>query len=437
MIVTPIVLFLIYAVAYYVRPKVTDEVNRRYYFWALHAKVFGALALGFLYQFYYNGGDTYNFHTRGSREIWNAFVENPTEGGRLLFHDLDPGLIYKYHWKIPFLLDPSSFFVIQLSTVIDFFTFSSYSATALAFASLSFMGGWMLFLTFYKGYHHLHKPIAMATLFIPSVIFWGSGLLKDTITLACIGFCTYIVRETFAKNKMNLLKIVLLLLGFYIIFTVKKYILLCFMPAILLWFFVGFVSKSQNLVFKILMIPLAIVISALCGYYSIVQISKNDPRYALERLGETARITAYDIAYQTGRDAGSTYSIGELDGTFLGLVKVAPQGINVSLFRPYLWEVRNPLMLLSALESAFLLITTVYLVIGSGRFLGRGLFNADVVFCFVFSITFAFAVGVSTFNFGTLSRYKIPLMPFYLLALILLNDYVKRERNLAAFESTE
>ena len=31
--------------------------------------------------------------------------------------------------------------------------------------------------------------------------------------------------------------------------------------------------------------------------------------------------------------------------------------------------------------------------------------------------TLAFAVGVSTFNFGTLSRYKIPMEPFYLLGI--------------------
>ena len=36
-----------------------------------------------------------------------------------------------------------------------------------------------------------------------------------------------------------------------------------------------------------------------------------------------------------------------------------------------------------------------------------------------FALTIAFAVGVSTYNFGTLSRYKILALPFYICALVL------------------
>ncbi len=32
-------------------------------------------------------------------------------------------------------------------------------------------------------------------------------------------------------------------------------------------------------------------------------------------------------------------------------------------------------------------------------------------------------VGITTLNFGTLVRYKIPCLPFYLIALILILDY--------------
>ena len=51
-IVTPIILLLVYAGAYIVRPYVTDTVNRRYFISALTVRIIGALALGFIYQFY-------------------------------------------------------------------------------------------------------------------------------------------------------------------------------------------------------------------------------------------------------------------------------------------------------------------------------------------------------------------------------------------------
>ena len=65
----------------------TDSVNRVYFFPALTVKIVGALAVGFIYQFYYNGGDTFNYHTHGSRHVWEAFMDSPVKGMRLLKSD--------------------------------------------------------------------------------------------------------------------------------------------------------------------------------------------------------------------------------------------------------------------------------------------------------------------------------------------------------------
>jgi hypothetical protein len=46
--------------------------------------------------------------------------------------------------------------------------------------------------------------------------------------------------------------------------------------------------------------------------------------------------------------------------------------------------------------------------------------DPNLTFCLVFSIIFAFAVGISSYNFGALSRYKIPCLPFYAAALVIL-----------------
>jgi hypothetical protein len=48
--------------------------------------------------------------------------------------------------------------------------------------------------------------------------------------------------------------------------------------------------------------------------------------------------------------------------------------------------------------------------------------NPMVTCCFFYSILFALFIGTTTLNFGTLVRYKIPCMPFYIIALILINQ---------------
>jgi hypothetical protein len=196
-------------------------------------------------------------------------------------------------------------------------------------------------------------------------------------------------------------------------------------------------QELRSLVLKMLLFPIVISVASVLGYFAIVKAGEDNAKYSIENLGQTARITAYDIRYQTGRNAGSGYELGELDGTFGSMLALSPQAINVSLFRPYLWEVRNPLMLLSALESLFFLIFVLYILTAKNVLMFKGFNNADVTFCTLFSLSFAFAVGVSTFNFGSLVRYKIPMLPFFLVMLVLIQYHSKSERKFDEFEATE
>jgi len=438
LIVTPLTIILVYGIALWIRPRVTDSITRKYFLPALTVRIIGALAVGFLYQFYYGGGDTFNFHTRGSRHIWEAFMDSPVLGWKMLTANGDyvPG-IYKYASNIPFFKDPSSYFVIRVAGFFDLITWSSYSATAVLFAVVSFCGAWMLYITFYRHSPHLQRKLAIAILFIPSVIFWGSGLFKDTLTLASLGFLTYAISSLFIKKQVSLPTILFMLISFWILFSVKKYILLCFLPAVIIWIYAIQLVRIKSLVLKIMIVPFILLILVASGYYAIVLIGKDDPRYSIDKIANTAQVTAYDIGFYSGKEAGSRYSLGELDGSFTNMASKAPQAIIVSLFRPYLWEVKNPLMLLSALESLALVALTLYVLYKSRIRFVKSWSDPTVLFCLVFSLTFAFAVGVSTFNFGTLSRYKIPLLPFYVLAMVYILNYSNKDRKVAVLEETE
>ncbi len=437
-IVTPILLMVICVASYIIRPLVTDAVNRAYFFPALWLKIIGAISIGIIYQFYYDGGDTFMYHTYGSRFVWEAFCDSPSKGLKLLFSDgIDQAGVYKYTSQIYFFRDPASYTIVRIASIFDLITFSTYSATAVLFAVFSFIGMWMFFLTFYKQYPHLHKGFALAAFFMPSVFFWGSGVLKDSITLACLGIATYQFYKIFFERKITFINFLILLIALYGIFSVKKFVLQAYLPAAIVWIFARNLGHIRSFVLKLMLVPFVAIIVIASAYYAIVKVGEDDARYSISKIAETAQVTAYDIRYWSGRDAGSGYSLGELDGTFGSMVRLAPQAINVSLFRPYIWEVRNPLMLLSAMESSCLLGFALYVIFKKRSLFLAAFSNSNVIFAMVFSISFSFAVGISTFNFGTLVRYKIPLLPFFLTALILMMDYEKSYRKLDEFESTE
>jgi hypothetical protein len=434
-IVTPFIVMVVYALAYYLRPRLCDENNWRYFFPALTVKIVGALAVGIIYQFYYSGGDTFNYHTYGSRVIWEQLIDDPIRGLGLLFGDSHSLPRQAVH--IAFFHDPSSYFVVQVATLFDIITFSTYSGTAVLFAFLSFLGLWYLFLTFYQLFPHLIKWIAICALFVPSVVFWGSGILKDTIIMTSLGFATYLIKKIFLDRRFSMMSVLMLFLSLFVIFFVKKYVLLCYMPVVLLWIYMGNLHRIPSAMVKVLMMPLILVVTLVSGYYAIQKVAEDDPKYALDKIAETARVTAYDIGFWSGKNAGSTYSLGELDGSFGSLISHMPAAINVALFRPYLWEVKNPLMLLSSLEALALLTITVYLFVRAPLRFIRSLGDANVLFCLIFSISFAFAVGAVTYNFGTLNRYKIPLIPFYLIALTIIAHHSNNARKLDVLDQTE
>jgi hypothetical protein len=142
-------------------------------------------------------------------------------------------------------------------------------------------------------------------------------------------------------------------------------------------------------------------------------------KYSLNNIASTAAATRGWIQYASG-DEGSSYDLGTIDGSIGSVLTKFPQGVVVTLFRPFLWESKKPIVALSALESLAFLYLTLRLFFRNG-FKTFKLLSSDpnLVFFFVFSVIFAFAVGVSSYNFGALSRYKIPCMPFYAAFLIL------------------
>jgi hypothetical protein len=430
LIVTPPLLMIVYVVAYIVRPYVTDNINRRYFFPALNVRIIGALAVGFIYQFYYKGGDTFVYHTHGSRQLWEAIMQSPINGFAAMFKngEYGPGL-WKLSQNIWYWKDPQSFFIIRIATVFDLFTFSSYCGTAVLFSVLSFVGGWMLFRTFYQIRPEAHFYIAISCLFMPSLVFWGSGILKDTVTLAFVGISTYCVYRMVFELRIRFLYVALLVLSLYIIYSVKIYILISLLIAFIVWISAGYFYKIKRTMLRVVLVPFLAIVCLITVYFTVNKVVEDNPRYALDKIAQTSMITAYDIRYGWGARTGegSGYTLGELDGTWQSMLRLAPGAINVALFRPYLWEINNLLMLLSSLESLATLVFTLLVLLRLRVRLVKHL-SHEVIFCLVFAIIFAFGVGISTFNFGTLSRYKIPLMPFYWTALFFIYTAWKKSR---------
>ena len=431
LLLAPFYLVLVYVVAYRLRKGNTDRVTRKYFLPALTVKLIGAVALGLIYQFYYGGGDTYNFF-RDSQLIWQGFLENPLAGVKMLLSagqtfDEDT---YPYTSRMWFYNDPATYAIIRLSAFFGLFTFHTYALIAILFACLSFSGVWALYRAFYDLYPRLHRELAISIFFLPSVFFWGSGLMKDSVCLGALGWLFHGFYFGAIRKEHVFKCIFIVFVSTATLATVKIYILLAFLPPALFWVFNENQARIKNKALRLLAKPVFFALGVLAAYLGGTRLTRGDSQYALDKIGERAKINAEYLHAVSISQNGSAYYIGALDGSIGSMLASAPQAINVALFRPYLWEVKNAVMLLSSIESTLFILLTIYLILRIGIIRSIFLVTTQplIIFCLVFSVTLALAVGVTSNNFGTLVRYKIPLMPFYLSALYIMRFYVDKRR---------
>jgi hypothetical protein len=118
---------------------------------------------------------------------------------------------------------------------------------------------------------------------------------------------------------------------------------------------------------------------------------------------------------------GNSFDLGDYEPTLGGMISKFPIATVTGLFRPYLWEARNIVMFFSGIENFLILLFTIWVLLRNPIFSFGYLFsNPMVLFCLVFAICFAFSVAISTSNFGALVRLRVPMMPFFLSGLMLI-----------------
>ncbi len=289
-------------------------------------------------------------------------------------------------------------------------------ASCVAFAMLSLSGKLGLYRVFRANVDPaLRRYVAIAALFVPSFVFWSSGLIKEAVAVAGFGWAVYGVHLWIRDGRLAAGS-VFMGAGAIPIALIKPYILFPLVLAVGSWYYWARSIKRGRVRIR----PVAFVIAGALGVGGIALLAQYFPEYAPDTLGTRA----YELQrIGRGLRGGSDFALSsEAPTTVLGHLALAPFALLASLFRPVIFEVHNALMLANALETT--LLTLLLMRIPFTRSLGRARRQVTddpfLVFCVVFLIAFGIAVGFASTNLGTLSRYRSPILPFFALVLLVL-----------------
>jgi len=433
--ITPFIILIIFTIAQVFRGRIKDKTLRSYFLGALRVKIIGAIALGLVYQFYYGGGDTFNFY-RDSTIIWNSFLESPSLWLKIILAPVGTKSpdVYAYTKNIYYFAagDGVTYNVIRVSAFFSIFTLNTYSGIAVLFAVTSFTGVWAMYRVFYNMYPMLHRPLAYAVFFIPSVYFWGSGLMKDSLSLGALGWVFYAFYFGLMKREKIITNVIIMLVASWCLYNIKSYILFAFMGGALIWLFLEYRANIRNPALRLLMLPVMIVGGSVSSYVAVLQLTENDARYDVDNIADTARVSSEWLEYLADKQQGSVYSLGITDWSPAGILSKAPQAIWLSLFQPHPWQARNPIMLLSAIEVTFFLWLTLRVLFQNNPFIILNTFieHPILLLCLIFSIVLGIAVAVTSGNYGSVVRYRIPYQPFYLAMLYILRYVLNKKTTL-------
>lgn len=428
-LLAPVYIFILYLFFRGRRKKYTDPLLQKYHRQGFRIKIFASILFILYYSYLTQGDSTSLYHYEGNN-LYHLILHN-SDNFKYIFKsgkDFDPSLV-KNHYNIGYFREEANFMVIRLDALFSFICLGSYAVINLFFACLAFSGLWKLYLFFYEQYPKLHKQFAISILYFPTLAFWSAGLLKDSLCIAALGWLTYSLYGLIYKRKSILKNCALVFISAYFLAILKVYILLAYVPFFVLFIILKNVQNIKFTLFRYLLAPLLIAASVYAFSQTLSSYDDELGAYSVEELTSSISDLNEIIEGRTGReDAASNFSLGaEFDGTFSGLIKIAPAAVATTFFRPFIWEAHKISQLMAAFESLLLMFFTLYIFVKAGpfRFIKWIFKDPLIMYCFLFAVVFGLFVGASTLNFGTLVRYKIPCLPFYSIALFLIYERVK------------
>jgi hypothetical protein len=427
----PICFLLIMAFAYQFKKKYDKTEIGRYFFPALLFRLLFVFVYAMIIQFYYGYGDT-SLYYQAVLDMQNS-LSNDFSGWKEIYFKLkldvnSPHYLYFLNdnggYTNLYMMNVSNYMVPRFALPFSLVFSKSYICICFCLSLYSFAGCWRVYRMFYEMYPRLHRKLAIAILFLPSILFWGGSLLKDSICMGSMGFMLYAVHKIIFKREKIVISLIIAFVTGFLLFNIKPYILLCILPAFILWVFLQYKNRIKDKTLRQVAAVLFSSVSLVVGFFILQAVTQSEiaAQYSTDKLLQT--VQGVQGSFSSPEGSGSSFTVGTAGNSVGSLIALYPLGVVATLFRPYLWESGSPLMFLTGMEAFAMLYLTLLAMyrIGLKGFFQHLFSDSVLVFCFVYTFMFAGIVGITTTNFGALARYKIPCLPFYLFMIFIIMD---------------
>ncbi len=343
-----------------------------------------------------------------SKLVYATLTEHPYDFLRLVFGYYTNGApegLQQYLTGGTVALSVPEYHMVRINTLLNIFSFGNPYGNIILLSFIYYIGLIVLLKTLVKAkliqsFSNLQQAII---LFLPSLVFWSNGLLKEGPTLLLL--CIIIIQCLNLEQRFELKRIIWMLVALFFLLLIRDYVLVLILPNLVVWFIVRKTPQSAMRIFLLYSMSIMLILCLSAWFQprlNIVLWLKSEQHYFLSE--------------PTDPD----YNFKPLSGSIEDMLQKVPYAINNVFFRPNIIKSDNLFRIYQSFELMGIWIFLGYCFFKRKR---KIVISATLMLMFVFSIELLFAYGLISFDADTLSRYRsIPIFFLLLPALILLND---------------
>lgn len=262
------------------------------------------------------------------------------------------------------------------------------------------------------------KKIAMffSVYLLPTVLFWGSGVLKEPILILGLGlFFRGLMRFSYGEFKPK--NAFSFIWGILLLILAKGYVLFALLPAssgLLLARIFG----RQNFWAMFAIPHIALILLVLFGSYL-------SPKFDFATRMNLKQTAFYNVASESA--AGSLINLPKIEGS-VDLITNSPHALHVTYLRPWIWEWTSYLYIPAALENFLLFIAISVMLWNFKR--PYGLNIPIIAFSLSAVLTLGIVIGEVVPVLGAVVRYKMPALIFMFVLIFGLTDHIRLQKRI-------
>lgn len=390
-----------------------DKTDRGLYWFGWLFRMLMSVALGLIYTYYYNANDTWHFFEDATKLSAVARTNFVAYLQVLFTNQPDPEII-----QTLFYAQERSLFLVKCISFFALISRDNYWTCAIYMATLAFGASWFFFKTICTYYQHAKLAAAISFLFFPSIVFWSSGLVKETLALAGILIISAVFIRFINEDKITVLHVILSVVAGWVAWNLKYYWTALFLVSILTTLIVFLVGRRMVLLKAYWPLVWGLVF-AVIG----IAATRLHPNFYMERLLEV--IISNHEAFVKISKPENLIQFYNLQPTWWSIIMNAPLAIVSGLFRPWLGEANGLTSIMAALEN---LVLAVLCISACFRKTWKTTDGLVITAVGVYVLMECVLMAISSPNLGTLSRYRVGFLPFFVFLISYGNPLIGKIR---------